>query len=118
MRRRDPNRFLPKVESAATACSIPTSRLSTPCSAKAALDPVMQRVQDLFFNDSYMKPALTKWQEMGFKTALAAGVVYDSYIHSGKLNMMDQHGALVRFSLPPRARRLNGSRASASWCVW
>jgi chitosanase len=55
---------------------------------KAADDPAMQQAQDDYFNDNYMKPALTEWQRLGFRTALAAGVVYDSFINSGSLNMM------------------------------
>lgn len=53
----------------------------------AAADPVMQKVQDAFFSASYMKPALDKWKSLGFSQALSAGVIYDSYIHSGGLNM-------------------------------
>jgi chitosanase len=54
---------------------------------KAAGDPTMQKVQDAFFNEQYMAPALKKWQELGFTKALSAAVIYDSFIHSGKLNM-------------------------------
>jgi chitosanase len=54
---------------------------------KAAKDPTMQKVQDAFFNEQYMTPALKKWQELGFTRALSAAVIYDSFIHSGKLNM-------------------------------
>jgi chitosanase len=80
--------FLPKIEARDRA--LDNDKTLYALLKKAALDPVMQRVQDLFFNDSYMKPALTKWQELGFQTALAAGVIYDSYIHSGGLNMMNR----------------------------
>jgi chitosanase len=54
---------------------------------KAAGDPAMQKVQDVFFTEEYMAPALKKWQELGFTKALSAAVIYDSFIHSGKLNM-------------------------------
>ncbi len=54
---------------------------------KAANDPTMQKVQDAFFNEQYMAPALAKWRELGFTRALSAAVIYDSFIHSGKLNM-------------------------------
>ena len=54
---------------------------------KAAGDPAMQKVQDAFFTEQYMAPALKKWQELGFTRALSAAVIYDSFIHSGKLNM-------------------------------
>ncbi len=54
---------------------------------RAAKDPVMQKVQDDFFTAYFMEPALKKWQSMGFQTALSAGVVYDSFINSGSLNL-------------------------------
>ncbi|MBI1360703.1 MAG: hypothetical protein GC155_10550 [Alphaproteobacteria bacterium] len=54
---------------------------------RAAKDPVMQKVQDEFFTANFMEPALKKWQALGFTTALSAGVVYDSFINSGSLNL-------------------------------
>jgi chitosanase len=55
---------------------------------RAASDRAMQESQDRFFADRYMRPALLKWREVGFKTPLSAAVIYDSYIHSGGLNLM------------------------------
>ena len=55
---------------------------------KASDDPTMQQAQDQYFNANFMEPALTEWQRLGFKTALAAAVVYDSFINSGSLNML------------------------------
>lgn len=54
---------------------------------RASTDPTMQEVQDDFFSERYMAPALNKFKEFGFQHALSAAVVYDSYIHSGGLNM-------------------------------
>jgi chitosanase len=47
----------------------------------AGLDPVMVDVQDKFFYDVFMVPALNRWQSYGFNTALSAAVIYDSFIH-------------------------------------
>ena len=47
----------------------------------AGYDPVMVDVQDTFFYDKFMVPALERWQKFGFKHALSAAVIYDSYIH-------------------------------------
>lgn len=77
--------YMPKVK--AGDRSLDTDKGIYALLKKAALDPVMQKVQDAFFNASYMKPALDKWKELGFTHALSAGVIYDSYIHSGGLNM-------------------------------
>ena len=54
---------------------------------RASLDPTMQEVQDDFFSERFMAPALAKFKEFGFSNALSAAVIYDSYIHSGGLNM-------------------------------
>ncbi len=56
---------------------------------KASDDPAMQQAQDEYFSQNFMQPALTEWQRLGFKTALAAAVVYDSFINSGSLNMLN-----------------------------
>jgi len=47
----------------------------------AAYDPVMVDVQDRFFFDEFMAPALKRWQGLRFQTALSAAVIYDSFIH-------------------------------------
>jgi chitosanase len=57
---------------------------------RAASDVTMQEVQDDFFNERYMAPALNKFKEFGFQNALSAAVIYDSYIHSGGLNMLSR----------------------------
>ncbi len=48
-------------------------------------DPVMQTVQDEFFDKRYFKPAM-KWADSHqFILPLSALVIYDSYIHSGSI---------------------------------
>lgn len=46
-------------------------------------DPVMQKVQDEFFDKRYFKPAMAWVTDNGFTLALSALVIYDSFIHSG-----------------------------------
>lgn len=46
-------------------------------------DPVMQQVQDEFFDDRYFRPALNWAGRNGFVEALSALVIYDSFIQSG-----------------------------------
>lgn len=65
---------------------------------RASGDPVMQRVQDAFFGARYMGPALTLFSSLGFRHALSAAVIYDSFIHSGGLNMRTRTEA--RFGPP------------------
>jgi chitosanase len=48
-------------------------------------DPVMQRTQDKFFEETYFMPAMAWADEHRFKTALSALVIYDSFIHSGSI---------------------------------
>jgi chitosanase len=48
-------------------------------------DPVMQRTQDRFFEQTYFTPAMAWADEHGFRAALSALVIYDSFIHSGSI---------------------------------
>lgn len=51
---------------------------------KSALeDPIMVSCQDEFFDILYFQPAVDWFQSNGFKSNLAALVIYDSFIHSG-----------------------------------
>lgn len=52
---------------------------------KAGKDPVMQRVQDEFFDKRYFQPAMAWADKNGFSLALSALVIYDSFIHSGSI---------------------------------
>lgn len=58
---------------------------------KAATDPVMQDVQDKYFRDNYMRPALQEVQSCGFVNALSCAVVYDSFIQGSW-----SHGANIK----------------------
>ena len=44
-------------------------------------DPLMQAVQDRFFDDKYLKPALSVTRKLGLVYPLSAAVVYDSFVH-------------------------------------
>lgn len=48
-------------------------------------DPVMRAVQDRFFAQAYFDPAMHWADDNGFRLALSALVIYDSYIHSGSI---------------------------------
>lgn len=48
-------------------------------------DPVMQKVQDKFFEETYFNPAMKWADENGFTKALSALIIYDSFIHSGSI---------------------------------
>ncbi len=48
-------------------------------------DPVMQRVQDEFFDKRYFQPAMEWADDNGFALPLSALVIYDSFIHSGSI---------------------------------
>jgi len=48
-------------------------------------DPVMKTIQDQFFEETYFLPAMRWADDNGFTRALSALVVYDSYIHSGRI---------------------------------
>ena len=50
---------------------------------KASFDRVMRNVQDSFFDERYLLPAMRWMDEHGLRTPLSALVVYDSFIHSG-----------------------------------
>jgi chitosanase len=51
----------------------------------AQKDPIMRSTQDAFFDKKYYQPALTFCEENGFIIPLSILVIYDSYIHSGKV---------------------------------
>jgi chitosanase len=48
-------------------------------------DPAMQKVQDVFFDERYYKPAMKWAADNGFILPLSALVIYDSFIHSGSI---------------------------------
>ena len=48
-------------------------------------DPVMKRVQDKFFDKRYYRPAMKWVRDHEMTLPLSALVVYDSFIHSGRI---------------------------------
>lgn len=53
-------------------------------------DPVMQEVQDLFFDRVYWAPAMRSADVLGVRSALGAAVVYDSTVHGSWARMRDR----------------------------
>ena len=51
----------------------------------AGKDPVMQKTQDVFFDEHYWAPAYGFVKANGFTLPLSGLVIYDSYIHSGSV---------------------------------
>ncbi|MFC4260992.1 chitosanase [Marinobacter lacisalsi] len=56
----------------------------------AGEDPVMQQVQDRFFDSVYWQPAIGAARSIGVSRALGVGVVYDSHIHGSWHRMRDR----------------------------
>ena len=50
-----------------------------------ANDPLMQKVQDQFFNWQYFKPAMRWMDANGFVLPLTALIIYDSFVQSGNV---------------------------------
>ena len=48
-------------------------------------DPVMKQAQDEFFDEVYWQPAFEWFNKNGFTLPLSMLVIYDSYIHSGRI---------------------------------
>jgi chitosanase len=56
----------------------------------AGADPVMQEVQDEFFDAEYWKRALTYSQRLAVTSALGQAIIYDSLIHGSWLLVQNQ----------------------------
>lgn len=54
---------------------------------KAGQDPIMKQTQDEIFDSEYWVPAEQFFKDNKFTTPLSMLVIYDSYIHSGKVPM-------------------------------
>ena len=52
---------------------------------RAGEDGIMRQVQDEFFDKRYFKPAIDWADQNGFTLPLSALVIYDSFVHSGKI---------------------------------
>lgn len=66
---------------------------------EAGDDPVMQRVQDAFFDRVYWRPATASAATLGIRSPLGTAVVYDGRVHGSWPRMRDrtneQHGAIA-----------------------
>jgi len=58
--------------------------------AQAGTDPVMQRIQDAFFDRVYWEPAVKSAAYLGFSKPLSVSVVYDSRVHGSYYRMRDR----------------------------
>lgn len=67
---------------------------------EAGDDPVMQDVQDRFFDRIYWSPSVNRATSIGINTALGVSVVYDSTIHGSWASMRDRtiskHGTVSK----------------------
>ena len=61
-------------------------------------DPIMQQTQDAVFDYRYFQPAFKYFQDNGFSLPLSLLVIFDSYVHSGK--MLDNLISKVSEKLP------------------
>jgi chitosanase len=73
--------FLPKIGKRPSLCT--DAFLLKTVKDAGKNDPVMKRVQDLFFDQLYYQPAFNWFSGMKFSAALSLLVIYDSLIHSG-----------------------------------
>ena len=79
--------YLPKLE----ACDASLDRDLTLRSLlqDAGDDPVMQEVQDAFFDRVYWDPAMRSADALGVQSALGAAIVYDSTVHGSWARVRD-----------------------------
>ena len=71
----------------------------------AGADPVMQHVQDAFFDRVYWTPAVTAAEKLGLVEALSAAVVYDSAVHGSWSALRDRTTAKLGSPLKAGARK-------------
>ena len=74
--------FLPKIKTTPLADDGPFKTLLVKAARE---DPIMVRTQDEFFDAHYYSPALGFFQQNEFTLPLSLLVIYDSYIHSGRV---------------------------------
>lgn len=80
--------FLPRVER--RDFSLDRDRTFRSLLREAGDDPVMQAVQDSFFDRVYWQPAVKSLEGIGGSKALTAAVVYDSRVHGSWHRMRDR----------------------------
>lgn len=71
--------FLPYLKKKDRSIAVPVALKTFLRSAGA--DPVMQAVQDAFFDRKYWQPALTWCRDHGMTLPLSIAVVYDGFVH-------------------------------------
>jgi chitosanase len=75
---------------------------------EAGKDPVMVKTQDTFFDKHYWTPAIDWCNVNGMTKPLAGLIVYDSYIHSGRIL------SFLRNKFAEKVPKLGGSEEK--WC--
>ena len=80
--------WLPRL--AATDLSLDTDLVFGNLLRASADDRVMREVQDLFFDETYWRPALQLASSAGVHTPLGVAVVYDSKVHGSWTRIRDQ----------------------------
>ena len=80
--------WLPRL--AATDLSLDTDLVFGNLLRASADDRVMREVQDLFFDETYWRPALRLASSAGIQTPLGVAVVYDSKVHGSWPRIRDQ----------------------------
>ncbi len=101
--RRDLEPFLAALE--ARDLALDDDRYFRNLLSAAADDPVMRRTQDVFFDETYWRPAQQAAARDGIESALGAAVIYDSWVHGSwaTLRARTNNGAGVPGAIGERA---------------
>lgn len=79
------DRLLPYLPKIGTVALVDDQKFLSLLRSAGSEDPVMHRTQDKFFDEVYFQPA-RKWAVAnGFTLPLSMLVIYDSFIHSGRI---------------------------------
>jgi chitosanase len=70
-------------------CTLNTDMIFRSLLKDAGSDPVMQDVQDAFFDRVYWDPAMRSADALGAQSALGAAIVYDSTVHGSWAQVRD-----------------------------
>lgn len=93
---KDLAKFLPKVKAKDRSLEKATDFINL--LKQSGTDPVMQIVQDQFFYDQFMAPAINAGLKYGFTQPLSFAVIYDSFIHGSWGAMRDRTLKVARTS--------------------
>ena len=80
--------YLPQLQ--ACDCALNSDTQFKTLLREAGCDPVMQDVQDQFFDRVYWDPAMRSADAIGAQTALGAAIVYDSTVHGSWAKIRDR----------------------------